>query len=127
MSKLVTILRQLTGRQLTDEEIDLAKRNVKAKSGHERKMYSVKDDEIVIETTLLKFATTPDASEGMSCPHDGFYSHYQSVERYTLDGLLKEKSIIDGHGRVFLNAGVDTTYKEIVYNPPGRFIGKNKK
>ena len=122
MDNLTAIVRKLTGRQLTNSQIDKAERSWYLKSNPKKIEYSVEDGEIVVRTTLSKHAVTKDPSNPHIF-HEGYYPYYESVKAYTLKGLLKKKSVDTGHGEVFLDADC-VTHKEIVYDPPGSFIGK---
>ena len=123
MDNLTTILKKLAGRQLTNSQIDKAERSWYLRSNPKKIEYSVEDEEIVVRTTLSKHAVTRDSSNPHIF-HEGYYPHYESVKIYTLDGLLKKKSVDTGHGEIFLDADC-VTHKEIIYDPPGSFIGKN--
>ena len=113
MSNLATIVRKLTGRQLTDDQIGKAKRDAWENSKKKRVNYNIKDDNIIIET-FHSDRTMLDASEG-------FYFTFKTVKKYTLDGLLKEEHVFEGDYKV------STPNKSTFYNPPGRLIGKTEK
>jgi len=127
MKKLTTIIKKLTGRQLGENQLGELLRRAYAhgniESNHKTIDYSIENEDVVVKTTLYKYATTDDFSYGSRIQHTGYYPHYVSVKTYTLDGLLKKKSISTGDGEVFLNAG-GGFYKKITYSPPGRLIGR---
>ena len=124
---LTNIIKQILGRQLSQEDIERAKKGFEISREDFKKKYSIDKDiysneeSIEIITTHFEHITTPDVSYGWKNPHMGWYPRKIKTEMFTMDGLLKEKSVIKGN---VAHPIWGHAMAIIDYNPAGRIFGK---
>jgi hypothetical protein len=117
-------IKRILGRQLSQEDIEKAKKGFKQSSNRLSKEYSIDKDvnsgeeNIVIRTDNKTFMVTPDVSYGMKNPHMGYYDWKNKTEIYTMEGLLKEKSVNKG------NFSQPLFGYSMTFNPAGKILGK---
>lgn len=121
MDNLTTLIRKLTGRQLTERQIEKSKRHVSTESDDVDKEYSIINDEFVVTTRHKRYAILHDTSDDDQVR--GFFPYHAISRIYNKDGLLVEKQIYSGNGEVFENT-TDVSMKQWKYEPPGSYRGK---
>jgi hypothetical protein len=124
MQDLITIVRKLArqaiGHQLPEKEIELAKKCTLISTPEKCVGYTMLDGFIYV--TILRMKKEPNAER------TGFIyeSIFRSKEKYTMDGLLVEKSTDTAYGESIANHKLNY-HSEKVYDPPGSWIGRKKK
>ena len=118
--RLSEALKIVLGRKLTLKQIEEARAN--GTSHPDLWDYlSHEEDKIVRRQTYFENATTPDHSHP-HIMHTGLYPVERIDSEYTPDGLLTKREVSTN-----LPASYQTSYKEVVYNPAGRIIGRGLK
>lgn len=117
MAKLLTSLKVLTGRQLTQEDIKLVMDGYKSADGSIECRADQPGEFTVIERSG-HYGPSPDFSYGWKIPHYGLSVDSMITCVYDWQGRLKEKQVWTKDALLFAQD------KKIEYNPPGRFFGK---
>jgi hypothetical protein len=123
---LINILKILTGRQLSSEEMA----NAKPAERHAHILGSDKpltidrlevlpSGEFLRFKQIFEYMTTPDASHGWNCPHTGYCPSETIESTYDNKGKLTQRIVTTGN--LYLASEKTIARK---YSPPGRFFGK---
>lgn len=139
MEKLVDKLKIVFGRKLTPEQMKSARirgenEGLKIIAGSDKPLKKIdglekhSSGEFVRFRQKFEYMATPDASEGWSRVHRGYYPSKTILEVYDGDGLLKFKEVSD---RNLYTSGMGDTHSlgwgsttRTVFEPHGSFRGK---
>jgi hypothetical protein len=97
ISGLESKLKLMTGRVLTQEEMEKAKRGVKVQSqtfgGQKVLEYAMEGNHLVVTKSQYQWMTTADFSYGWSIPHEGLNLTRNEVKVYSAERLLLREDV----------------------------------
>ncbi|MCR4327619.1 MAG: hypothetical protein NUV46_03495 [Nanoarchaeota archaeon] len=125
MKTISNLVKIITGRKLSEKKMEIAKKSKESSlmdfnpNKNNRNFYNIFFSGKKFQEKKVKytFQTTPDASEGMSRLHKGYYAEKIIESTYNIDGMIEKKST-----SIKDNFGWDS--KLLKYTPSGSWKGK---